>query len=354
MRNKFKPTIPPRSGAPRRVERVASAASSRTCDPDGDKSTEDDEIDGEEEAERVASSEKEPEVAVPNRRKRITPNLASLTERKRARRSNVACASGDESREISTNEVRPGNDDDPTGEEDGAQQQQKRRRRRRMNSTSEMPADRSKMTMRDLIYHNPKTNPMKQRDETNKSAPPPPTPPPPPPMPPHESDHDNNDGDEEEEGLLVPQVKVGPDGSVIIDQASLTVSPTKHQQSIMETSDAVYEDSRHVTSASFRRRHSVGRMWKKDETERFYDILSRVGTDFGLMASLFPGRTRKEVKAKFKREEKANEARINEAIQRSVPISEETFTLAGDNDDDDDDDDIDDTDVITAQLEDED
>lgn len=50
------------------------------------------------------------------------------------------------------------------------------------------------------------------------------------------------------------------------------------------------------------------------DTLKFYDVLSVVGTDFTLMATLFPGRTRNCIKRKYKREEKANRDLIMKAL----------------------------------------
>lgn len=50
------------------------------------------------------------------------------------------------------------------------------------------------------------------------------------------------------------------------------------------------------------------------DTLKFYDVLSVVGTDFTLMATLFPGRTRNCIKRKYKREEKTNRDLIMKAL----------------------------------------
>lgn len=44
--------------------------------------------------------------------------------------------------------------------------------------------------------------------------------------------------------------------------------------------------------------------WSEDETARFFQALSQCGTDFTLMSSFFPKRTRRQLHSKFKREEK--------------------------------------------------
>ena len=54
--------------------------------------------------------------------------------------------------------------------------------------------------------------------------------------------------------------------------------------------------------------------WSSDETIKFYRCLHTVGTDFSLMLTLFPNRSRRDLKLKFKKEEKFNGDLVNKAI----------------------------------------
>ena len=54
--------------------------------------------------------------------------------------------------------------------------------------------------------------------------------------------------------------------------------------------------------------------WGEEETDRFYEALSMFGTDFFIISTLFPGKTRKMIKAKFVREERLDPPRINDAL----------------------------------------
>lgn len=56
--------------------------------------------------------------------------------------------------------------------------------------------------------------------------------------------------------------------------------------------------------------------WNKDETLKFYKALNTIGTDFTLMCELFPRRSRRELKLKFKKEERINKALIDRAIMK--------------------------------------
>ncbi|OQO04576.1 hypothetical protein B0A48_09498 [Cryoendolithus antarcticus] len=54
--------------------------------------------------------------------------------------------------------------------------------------------------------------------------------------------------------------------------------------------------------------------WSDEETDRFYEALRCWGTDFGIIAKLFPGKTRAMVKKKFGREERIEPERIDAAL----------------------------------------
>ncbi|NXX97451.1 BDP1 factor, partial [Centropus bengalensis] len=125
------------------------------------------------------------------------------------------------------------------------------------------PPDRSKMTMRDLIYYLPENNPMKSslaeekrteksstvgqmKEQEEKSTP----------------DHEEEDGEEEAENgeesqdgpLLVPRVKVAEDGSIILDEESLTVEVLRTKgPCVVEENDPIFERGSTTTYSSFRK-----------------------------------------------------------------------------------------------------
>jgi hypothetical protein len=81
-----------------------------------------------------------------------------------------------------------------------------------------------------------------------------------------------------------------------------------------------------LTYNSYRKFHHT-KKWSKKETIKFYKALSMIGTDFTMIQRLFPNRNRDEVKRKFKREERLNQALIDkllckfcETILKSVSI----------------------------------
>ncbi|KAI9919892.1 hypothetical protein PsorP6_015630 [Peronosclerospora sorghi] len=65
--------------------------------------------------------------------------------------------------------------------------------------------------------------------------------------------------------------------------------------------------------------HAVdpAKRWGRDETKHFYYCLTQVGPNFSLMATLFPTRSRRELKSKFKYEEKSH-ARLVEIALRAA------------------------------------
>lgn len=54
--------------------------------------------------------------------------------------------------------------------------------------------------------------------------------------------------------------------------------------------------------------------WSKPDTERFYEAIRQFGTDMSMIQQLFPGRTRHQIKLKYKNEERRHPMKINEAV----------------------------------------
>ncbi|NXC78284.1 BDP1 factor, partial [Anhinga anhinga] len=193
---------------------------------------------------------------------------------------------------------------------------------------------RSKMTMRDLIYYLPENNPMKSslaeekrteknsalgqmKEQEEKITP----------------DHEEEDEEEEAENgeesqdgpLLVPRVKVAEDGSIILDEESLTVEVLRTKgPCVVEENDPIFERGSTTTYSSFRKSFYT-KPWSNKETDMFFLAISMVGTDFSLIGRLFPHRARAEIKNKFKREEKANGWRIDKAFKEKRPFDFEFF-----------------------------
>ncbi|XP_076995633.1 transcription factor TFIIIB component B'' homolog isoform X2 [Tamandua tetradactyla] len=193
---------------------------------------------------------------------------------------------------------------------------------------SHRPPDRSKMTMRDFIYYLPDNNPMttslEQEKKTEKSTP----------VQAREqggrstSDAEDNEELEEETDdgpLLVPRVKVAEDGSIILDEESLTVEVLRTKgPCVVEENDPIFERGSTTTYSSFRKNY-YSKPWSNKETDMFFLAISMVGTDFSMIGQLFPHRARIEIKNKFKREEKTNGWRIDKAFQEKRPFDFDFF-----------------------------
>lgn len=117
---------------------------------------------------------------------------------------------------------------------------------------------------------------------------------------------------EEPAEMLVPQVKVGPNGQLIIDEQSLVIDQYKALENIDRSDILIDEDT---TGNGFYKRRAKSKDWSKWETVKFYKALNTYGTDFLLMQSVFPKRTRQELKLKYKKEERINQSLIEKALQ---------------------------------------
>ncbi|XP_041101622.1 transcription factor TFIIIB component B'' homolog isoform X3 [Polyodon spathula] len=201
------------------------------------------------------------------------------------------------------------------------------------------PVDRSKMTMRDFIYYLPENNPMtssleEERREIEKVIGPMPSKDPAnkAPLRPPVRDEDEDDHEEEDvehvqdDQVLVPRVKVAEDGSIIIDEESLTVEVLRTQgPNVVEENDPVFERGSTTTYSSFRKSTHT-KPWTNRETDMFFLAISMVGTDFSIIGQLFPHRARVEIKNKFKREERENSWRIDKAFKEKRPFDFEFFS----------------------------
>ncbi|XP_025163023.1 transcription factor TFIIIB component B'' homolog isoform X2 [Harpegnathos saltator] len=166
--------------------------------------------------------------------------------------------------------------------------------------------DRSQLKMYDLIYYNPVTNPMK-KSKTSTVVPRQIT----------TTPSEEVLKEEEEDNPLAmpaPQVKVGPDGQLILDEQSIVIEQTgvkKHREILSQ--EAIVEDDDY--GGGFYKKRQKSKEWPKWETFKFYKALNVVGTDFLLMQTLFPNRTRQEIKQKYKKEERVNRALVEKTLK---------------------------------------
>ncbi|KAA8584354.1 hypothetical protein FQN60_008139 [Etheostoma spectabile] len=211
----------------------------------------------------------------------------------------------------------------------------------------EYTLDPAKMTMRDLIRYLPLSNPMTSslEDATQENE----TVVPPSPVredsperaqepvvlpkiasPREEADEEaaaTAEAEEEEEqddAIMVPQVKVAEDGTLIIDEESLTVEVQRAKgPNPAQDRDPIFERGSTTTYSSFRK-GTYSKPWSK--TDMFFLAISMVGTDFSMICQLFPLRARSEIKNKFKKEERENAWRIDKAFRERRKLDIEYFS----------------------------
>ncbi|ETP31567.1 hypothetical protein F442_19600 [Phytophthora nicotianae P10297] len=129
--------------------------------------------------------------------------------------------------------------------------------------------------------------------------------------------------------LVTPQVQI-IDGQMVVMENTIKLG-----DELQRTADALGETSVGGENTGLPPRHSgsrynsshpngPGKRWGKEETKQFYYCLSQVGPNFSMMATLFPTRKRKELKSKFKYEEKNHAKLIEIALRASTaPLDSE-------------------------------
>lgn len=200
----------------------------------------------------------------------------------------------------------------------------KRKSRRHMCEHSD-EVDHSKMTLADFIYYLPETNPMKSSLSTEQT-PAETVATPSPKVPTKLAEPEEEDDDNGDDEMMVPKVKVAEDGTLILDEDSLTVRVERTSDTVVDDATPLFERGSTTTYKSFRKSCYV-KCWSVRETDMFYLAISMVGTDFSMMAQLLTHRSRTEIKSKFKKEEKTNAWRVDKAFRNKRPFDKEFFSF---------------------------
>ncbi|XP_055371943.1 uncharacterized protein LOC129605937 [Condylostylus longicornis] len=187
-------------------------------------------------------------------------------------------------------------------------------RREFQTKYSRKSPEKSELTLCDFIFYNPSSNPMvfeTKHENLNENV--------------IESENviqkvENkeveNEDKEEGERAPVPQLKLGPNGEIILDEKSLVIETTAEKQAksaLAASKSAIYLDE-YSGNNGFYSRQKRTKDWTPEETIKFYRCLHTIGTDFSMMLSLFPNRSRRDLKLKFKKEERNNVVLINKAL----------------------------------------
>jgi hypothetical protein len=120
---------------------------------------------------------------------------------------------------------------------------------------------------------------------------------------------------QQSQNVHTPRVKI-VDGQIVVDQATLTVQAS-HENRIAEGDFTRKTEERSMINSQTYSTRSKPTKWKKEDTELFYKAIEQFGTDFTLIQSLFPGRTRRQVKSKYMLEQKANDERITSCMNNT-------------------------------------
>lgn len=164
--------------------------------------------------------------------------------------------------------------------------------------------DKSQLRMFDMIYFNPQNNPMKPRSphkiETPKKI---------------EITPEIPVIQKEPSAIPVPQLKIDSNGDMVLDETSLVVENEQQKQNriLLANANVVYDDELSGNYGYYKRQKRT-KEWPQEETVKFYRCLNTVGTDFSLMLNLFPNRCRRDLKLKFKKEERNNPQLIDKAL----------------------------------------
>lgn len=118
--------------------------------------------------------------------------------------------------------------------------------------------------------------------------------------------------------MIAPQVRL-VDGRIVVDEQAALMTDTAPTDASVLTVVHESASNRHYTSATYSR-YSGSNRWSAVDTELFYDALRMCGTDFAMVATLFPGRSRAQIKGKFKIEERNNPEAITRALSKPIPF----------------------------------
>lgn len=131
------------------------------------------------------------------------------------------------------------------------------------------------------------------------------------------------DQDIDEPKFQAPKLVISLEGQIVVDADSMHVQRTATDFSNRERHEEnPFENP--VLLSTYSKRQYTDR-WTSEEVVQFYKALSTFGTDFTLIAQLFPYRTRKQIKLKFNLEEKKYPEVIEMALRRKLPPNFEEF-----------------------------
>ena len=135
--------------------------------------------------------------------------------------------------------------------------------------------------------------------------------------------------------VTAPQFRI-VNGQIVADESSRIIDRraerTRAAEAPDENTSVIEEDdlSRRINGRSYTKYDKPTR-WSPAATELFHKGLQYFGLEFSMMACLFPGRSRRQLKAKFIREERADVAFVNALLKdrQPIPSREELEAMMG-------------------------
>ena len=122
-----------------------------------------------------------------------------------------------------------------------------------------------------------------------------------------------------------PQIRL-VNGELVVDEASLQIDrQARARLNAIDMEEVIEDDfTRVITSGTYMKREK-SMLWDHAATIRFYEGLAQFGTDFEMIAKLFPHRNRRQIKLKFNKEERAHPDRVTKAMvgpkKRAIDLS---------------------------------
>ncbi|KAK2630123.1 hypothetical protein QTJ16_000943 [Diplocarpon rosae] len=111
-----------------------------------------------------------------------------------------------------------------------------------------------------------------------------------------------------------PQMRI-VNGNLVVDESSLQIDRQARARLVQADMEEVTENdfTTVITSGTYMKRERA-LLWDQAATSRFYEGLAQFGTDFEMIAKLFPHRSRRQIKLKFNKEERVNADKINRTM----------------------------------------
>ncbi|EXJ85405.1 hypothetical protein A1O1_05769 [Capronia coronata CBS 617.96] len=142
----------------------------------------------------------------------------------------------------------------------------------------------------------------------------------------------NQDAPVEESQVHVPQ-QIIVNGQIVVAAESREVAfGAGVEQAVIKDADVALEDDRiykyvHQGTLGKHAGRRRGTRWDDEQTELFYKGLRMFGTDFSMIANLFPSLDRKQIKLKFLIEERAHPVRVKRSVAAKEPVDIDEYSM---------------------------